>query len=52
MAVARTLAYYDTAAITAVKSFILQVPGLNQNQFQPLSKESKIEVILHKRKGL
>ncbi len=27
MQVANTLAYYDTAIITAVKSFILQAPG-------------------------
>ncbi len=26
---ANTLAYYDTATITAVKSFIVQVPGVN-----------------------
>ncbi len=26
---ANTLAYYDTATITAVKSFIVQAPGLN-----------------------
>jgi hypothetical protein len=28
MAVANTLAYYITATITAVKSFIVQAPGL------------------------
>ena len=28
MAVANTLAYYVTATITAVKSFIVQAPGL------------------------
>jgi hypothetical protein len=28
--VANTLAYYDTATITAVKSFIVQVPGVNE----------------------
>ena len=27
MGVANTLAYYDTAIITAVKSFIVQAPG-------------------------
>jgi hypothetical protein len=27
MEVANTLAYYDTATITAVKSFIVQAPG-------------------------
>jgi hypothetical protein len=27
MAVANTLAYYDTATITAVKCFIVQAPG-------------------------
>jgi hypothetical protein len=27
--VANTLAYYDTATITAVKSFIVQAPGVN-----------------------
>ncbi len=26
---ANTLAYYDTATITAVKSFIVQAPGVN-----------------------
>jgi hypothetical protein len=29
MAEANTLAYYDTATITAVKSFIVQAPGVN-----------------------
>ncbi len=29
MEVANTLAYYNTAAITAVKSFIGQAPGIN-----------------------
>jgi hypothetical protein len=29
MAVANTLAYYDTATITAVKSLIVQAPGVN-----------------------
>ena len=29
MEVANTLAYYDTATITAVKSFIVQAPGAN-----------------------
>ncbi len=29
MAVANTLAYYVTATITAVKSFIVQAPGEN-----------------------
>jgi hypothetical protein len=28
MQVANTLAYYDTAIITAVKSFIVQAPGV------------------------
>jgi hypothetical protein len=27
--VTNTLAFYDTATITAVKSFIVQAPGLN-----------------------
>jgi hypothetical protein len=27
--VANALAYYDTATITAVKSFIVQAPGVN-----------------------
>ncbi len=30
MAVANTLAYYDTVTITAVKGFIVQAPGLTQ----------------------
>jgi hypothetical protein len=29
MEVANALAYYDTATITAVKSFIVQAPGVN-----------------------
>jgi hypothetical protein len=29
MEVANTLAYYDTETITAVKSFIVQAPGVN-----------------------
>jgi hypothetical protein len=29
MEVANTLTYYDTATITAVKSFIVQAPGPN-----------------------
>jgi hypothetical protein len=29
MEVANTLAYYDTATITAVNSFIVQAPGVN-----------------------
>ena len=29
MQVANTLAYYDMAIITAVKNFIVQVPGVN-----------------------
>jgi len=29
MSMANTLAYYDTATITAVKSFIIQPPGVN-----------------------
>jgi len=28
--VANTLAYYDTATITAVKSFIVQAPGVGK----------------------
>ncbi len=31
--VANALAYYDTATITAVKSFIVQVPGVNKKDF-------------------
>ncbi len=31
MQVANTLAYYDTAIITAVKSFIVQATGLQTN---------------------
>jgi hypothetical protein len=35
MQVANTLAYYDTAIITAVKSFIVQAPGckLEESKF-------------------
>jgi hypothetical protein len=29
--VTNTLAYYDTATITAVKSFIVQAPGAREN---------------------
>jgi hypothetical protein len=32
MAVANTLAYYDTATITAVKSFMVQAPEANQTR--------------------
>jgi hypothetical protein len=32
--VANTLAYYDTATITAVKSFIVQAPGLFVSQLK------------------
>jgi hypothetical protein len=32
MQVANTLAYYDTAIITAVKSFIVQAPDLSCQQ--------------------
>ncbi len=35
--VANTLAYYDTAIITAVKSFIVQAPGLNYRLFVKLT---------------
>jgi hypothetical protein len=31
MAVANTLAYYGTATITAVKSFMVQVPVVDKN---------------------
>ncbi len=34
MEVAKTLAYYDTATIIAVKSFIVQVPGLIRHLWQ------------------
>jgi hypothetical protein len=34
MAVANTLAYYDTATITAVKSFIVQAPGVALAQLE------------------
>ncbi len=33
---ANTLAYYDTETITAVKSFIVQAPGLNATTLQKL----------------
>jgi hypothetical protein len=32
MEVANTLAYYDTATITAIKSFIVQAPGVTEIQ--------------------
>ncbi len=40
MEVANTLAYYDTATITAVKSFIIQTPGLTSCQQVPNEGES------------
>jgi len=30
---ANTLAYYDTATITAINSFLVQAPGFNPNTF-------------------
>ncbi len=44
MAVANTLAYYVTATITAVKSFIVQAPGVftpGKNFYPSLKLESK-----------
>jgi hypothetical protein len=40
MAVANTLAYYITATITAVKSFIVQAPGVI---FEPLNLGLRLE---------
>ncbi len=40
--VANTLAYYDTAIITAIKSFIVQAPGLNYILFVKLTLKSLI----------
>ncbi len=34
MAVANTLAFYDTATITPVKSFIVQAPGIEKSKLQ------------------
>jgi hypothetical protein len=48
--VANTLAYYDTATITAVKSFIVQAPGdakiksIKQNLFDQMD---NIKLIKH-----
>ncbi len=40
MDVANTLAYYDTATITAVKSVIVQVPRvLNNNKLERLARD-------------
>ncbi len=41
MEVANTLAYYDTATITAVKSFIVQAPGgeINKTFYENLTIE-------------
>ncbi len=40
MEVANTLAYYDTATITAVKSFIEQAPRvLNNNKLERLARD-------------
>jgi hypothetical protein len=39
MAVANTLAYYITATITPVKSFIVQAPDLDTVRFFPDSPE-------------
>ncbi len=41
MDVANTLAYYDTATITVVKSFIVQAPG----QFANLYQSTKFTVV-------
>jgi hypothetical protein len=41
MAVANTLAYYLTATITAVKSFIVQAPGPNVSKLLKTSVLSK-----------
>ncbi len=41
MAMASTLAYYDTATITAVKGFIVEAPEMSQSY---ISKESNMSV--------
>jgi hypothetical protein len=40
MAVSNTLAYYDTATITAVKSFIIQTPGSSLKNYRNVEKTS------------
>jgi hypothetical protein len=47
MQVANTLAYYDMAIITAVKSFIVQAPGpkyLSDKQNGMVQKQNKTEI--------
>jgi hypothetical protein len=43
--VANTLAYYDTAIITAVKSFIVQAPGVNVTKKYFCQKLSKLKIV-------
>jgi hypothetical protein len=52
MAVANTLAYYDTATVTAVKSFIVQAPGhVLEKMMKKFTKRQKLnsfsEIILN-----
>ena len=42
---ANTLAYYDTATITAVKSFIVQAPGFIEEEKSLIILPSKANVI-------
>jgi len=58
MEVANTLAYYDTATITALKSYIVQAPGvfISGKPFQPSlmfvwEAMSLPELVLHSRVG-
>jgi hypothetical protein len=46
MEVANTLAYYETATITAVKSFIVQDPDVHVGQKFDLVCEQKVNVTL------
>ncbi len=41
---ANALAYYDTATITAVKSFIVQATGFKEKSFIPLPKDGTCTV--------
>jgi hypothetical protein len=42
MEVANTLAYYDTATITAVKSFIVQAPEVRKRNSKTHSKIGRV----------
>ncbi len=45
---ANTLAYYDTATITAVKSFIVQAPGVNAITSKKSLYQQKLRLFIKK----